>query len=608
MSRKETTIFDVRRNASNFHSEDWTTLTKIFYKDLEAFREKWKMTIVRTRANSSNITLYLKCKLENCSVQYKTKVPKISNNTKNKNSNQVDDIDHTKLNEEIEIMMKFDHDHTTNELNSIKSYGIKENVKDFILPMIANKTNPKKVERMLKDYAAQGQFKEIDLPTIKQLQDFKRNQGRKEIFIGTEEEFRELIEKFNPNKKHHENETIIIGYNINPEDFCLVFSSRLLLNNIIHQASAGPTRYICLDGTYKLTVLGYPLVVVGTQDLNHKFRLIAIALVRHEREEDYKFILESIKSAVQKFFSYDWIVDFVMSDGCQAILNASRSIFGETYIHGMCSVHMWRNVEKKITSLVKVEDRADLKEDLKILENLHSITLFQNALFLFEKKWDQNGSDFLNYFYENWVNSDFSNWYRGSIPVGFSHTNNAVEGFNNGIKLKYTNWERLQLNDFFKVVEEIINDYSEQSLALPFSKSLIIEKCLWKKAQSMENDPYLQEDTTFYWTKLNGAQNSARKKVLKSMVTKYTNLNRCQSFDKFKETNCLWMIKIGQNIKSTSCSCPKFMLYYVCKHIIVAMLKLKLIEVPIEFSTKKIVSKKNKPGRNPKAQKITKKK
>jgi len=32
--------------------------------------------------------------------------------------------------------------------------------------MIANKTNPKKVERMLKDYAAQGQFKEIDLPTI----------------------------------------------------------------------------------------------------------------------------------------------------------------------------------------------------------------------------------------------------------------------------------------------------------------------------------------------------------------------------------------------------------------------------------------------------------
>jgi len=430
--------------------------------------------------------------------------------------------------------------------------------------MVANKVNPSKIEKVLKEYTVQGKIEETNLPTIKQLQNFKRNNGRKESFIGTEEEFRELIEKLNPNKKQNIKDAIIIGYNLQPDDFCLVFSSRQLLNNIIDQSLTCHVRYICLDGTYKLTVLGYPLVVVGTQDVDHKFRLIGMAIVRHEREEDYYFILESLKSAIQEFFGYEWVVDFIMSDGSQAIHNASRKIFGRTYVHGMCSVHMWRNVEKKNHSLISVDDRPHLKADLRFLENIHTISLFEVALSLFEKKWNEKGSDFLDYFYENWVDTSFSNWYRGSIPSRFSHTNNAIEGFNNGIKLKYTNWERPQLGDFLKIIEEIISDYSEQTSMLPFPKSLSVSKDLWMKAQKMEKDSYFKEEETFYWHKLNGTPNNKRKKASKPIVTKYLNMKRCKSFDTLKESNCLWMIQIGDNIHFTSCSCPKFRLYHVC--------------------------------------------
>ena len=219
---------------------------------------------------------------------------------------------------------------------------------------------------------------------------------------------------------------------------------------------------------------------------------------------------------------------------------------------------------KKIHSLISVDDRPHLKANLRFLENIHTISLFEVALSLFEKKWNEKGSDFLDYFYENWVDTSFSNWYRGSIPLGFSHTNNAIEGFNNGIKLKYTNWERLQLGDFLKIIEEIISDYSEQTSMLPFPKSLSVSKDLWMKAQKMEKDSYFKEEETFYWHKLNGTPNNKRKKASKPIVTKYLNMKRCKSFDTLKESNCLWMIQIGDNIHFTSCSCPKFRLYHVC--------------------------------------------
>ena len=37
-------------------------------------------------------------------------------------------------------------------------------------------------------------------------------------------------------------------------------------------------------------------------------------------------------------------------------------------------------------------------------------------------------------------------------------TNNAIEGFNNGLKAKYTEWDRLKLEDFITTLREIIED------------------------------------------------------------------------------------------------------------------------------------------------------
>ena len=54
----------------------------------------------------------------------------------------------------------------------------------------------------------------------------------------------------------------------------------------------------------------------------------------------------------------------------------------------MCFVHVLRNLEKKIASYVKKEQRKEIKDDIKFLENLAEKDAFDAALELFEIKWD----------------------------------------------------------------------------------------------------------------------------------------------------------------------------------------------------------------------------
>jgi len=72
-----------------------------------------------------------------------------------------------------------------------------------------------------------------------------------------------------------------------------------------------------------------------------------MAITKHEREQDYRLILDSLKNSIKEIHQYDWNLDLIMSDGSLAIHNAVKAIFEQGFIHGMCSVHVFRNLEKK---------------------------------------------------------------------------------------------------------------------------------------------------------------------------------------------------------------------------------------------------------------------
>lgn len=68
--------------------------------------------------------------------------------------------------------------------------------------------------------------------------------------------------------------------------FQYVVSTKRLLKNALNYKN------ICVDATYKVVFFGYPLIIMGSIDVNRKFHLIAASLCVSETTTDYNFFFE----------------------------------------------------------------------------------------------------------------------------------------------------------------------------------------------------------------------------------------------------------------------------------------------------------------------------
>ena len=91
-------------------------------------------------------------------------------------------------------------------------------------------------------------------------------------------------------------------------DVCVVVTTKNLLANVKRQQRGNLVSFVDLDQTYSLAENGYPMTVVGTVDVNHKFHLAATltALSRHEDEAANTLILQTIKNALRHLINFDW--------------------------------------------------------------------------------------------------------------------------------------------------------------------------------------------------------------------------------------------------------------------------------------------------------------
>ena len=221
---------------------------------------------------------------------------------------------------------------------------------------------------------------------------------------------------------------------------------------------------------------------------------------------------------------------------------------------------------------------------------------FDKVITLFETKWDSKVHEFVTYFFETWIHSTFHNWYRGAVPIGFSHTNNGIEGFNNGLKSKYTDWEKFTMEEFIPLCRDVIVDYSVKTSQKSFPVTLFLNETVIKKAEIMVDDPFLMiGNGILYWKKLDGMKN--REKVTHQMVAKYTDRKKTRSLKTFRESVSLWYVKVGENIQETECTYPKFRLYAYCKHVLVALWKLDKIDKLGSLTKKQLFVPNKKRGR-----------
>ena len=357
------------------------------------------------------------------------------------------------------------------------------------------------------------------------------------------------------------------------------------------------------DATYKLVWQGYPILIVGTSDMNNVFHPYALAITKGDTKEDFSFIFRALHEA-----DLEWQPSILLADGSQAITNAFLAVFHVLDVRLMCSFHFHKNVETYIRPLKHVY--AKIKADIYVLQTCSDRDMFEKASSLFLQKWRKENHDgvrdFLDYFEKEWLRN-FPNWYEGAAP-GYPSTNNGLESTNAIIKKEQTLRERLPLNQFLAGAVNLVGKWlrrcnptsincAEFATTRSISLQLWICACQW----ATSNVPVLQremDDCTEYFI----SPSEADTPITARMLAKFERrTGKWTNFDDFKTWHReIWKVAVYPT--HHTCTCPTFVKRQQCKHGVGMQIRRKEVVVPLEAKNVPL-GQKRKRGRPSKAKK-----
>lgn len=384
-------------------------------------------------------------------------------------------------------------------------------------------------------------------------------------------------------------------------------TKRLLLNSINADC-------IHADGTYKLNIQNYPILTVGTTDKTQRFHLLGMAVVAHERTEDYQFIFDAVQDTIQKITIDKNIAPRVlMADAAAAIHNGYRSAFAHIQNKRvmMCWYHVLFNVNKQKFRNQKNKD--EIKKDLNRIHFLNSEEKFDEAMKLFVVKWSVEEPEFVQYFDTNWVQK---NKYWFHIEDRIPTTNNANESFHSTLKNHQTHWQKKGLAEFLPRILEIVEERSlEYNITIneepkePFAYEVDIPNKLKSKGLELAMSPkqFISKKSDD-GTKTTIYCRSNEDAIGDDDVNKFSNIE----WNKFKDFNDL--VEAAENMrvieftpspsnwKQAKCSCQGYVKKFMCKHIIAIAFRVKVLQQDIDPDDQPLKPN-NKRGRPKKASK-----
>jgi hypothetical protein len=207
------------------------------------------------------------------------------------------------------------------------------------------------------------------------------------------------------------------------------------------------------DATYKLNWNGFPVIIIGTSDSNHKFHPFAIAVCTREAAADFTFLFRAVHA-----YNIKWHPTIFLADASDAITAGFVEVFGEPKLRLMCFFHVVKNIEKYFKSITKGGHNSELRGDLSALQSAKNSATFRKASDLLLQKWETVNSEFVEYFQKEWL-LKYSLWYKGAAP-GYPSTNNGVEATNAVIKRHHTLCERAPIGQFLPQLIELVASWS----------------------------------------------------------------------------------------------------------------------------------------------------
>lgn len=484
-----------------------------------------------------------------------------------------------------------DCEHThENSANAVEE--IPDDVKKVIEDLFENNvTTPKLMTTNLLK-------KNIELPLDAKLKTFlkhlhKAKYGKSRIHCGTLEKWLEE----NTALPDDASKPFILNYEMNCEDetnvdFRFIATTTTLLKLAVGQDT------IHTDATYKITWQGFPLLLVGTTDLYRSFHPFGVAVCTTEQQKDFEFIFASVKQGVENTFDEKLEPKYLIADAAKAIHNAGLKVFGPDLSVLMCWFYMRKAVSEKLPTFIRDPiKQAQFLNDLDKLQLAKSIEIFEVALKLFLEKWNEESTEFIDYFKKQWIEQN-PNWFEGFAKLVPS-TNNSVESKNRIIKDEHTIRERMDLGKFRVALFDMLHSWS---LAYIDGKNVV-------HSEAPEITLKLWTDG-YNWAKEKIKIKSSRRdsKIIYRSSTADTIDDSFDwpNFDSFKKTSFEFYDTsfaypiTRENWHSGQCDCGEYFKLFICRHIIGITLRMKIIAAPAEAKNVPI-GQKRKPGRPAKA-------
>lgn len=338
------------------------------------------------------------------------------------------------------------------------------------------------------------------------------------------------------------------------------------------------------DATYKCIWQGYPVLMVGTSDMNRKFHPIGIAVCTAESGADFEFVFNAINKGVQRVFNVGMNPKYLICDAGKGIRKGFNDVYGSNNTIIMCWAHMRRAVVKKLPSYIRdKKTQIEFLFDVDKLQICRSNASFDEAASLFVLKWSQINEEFItDYFIPEWLETN-RYWYEGVAAYVPSH-NNAQEATHKVIKDNHTIRERFDLGKFRAVLFDMVKQYSDEyangireyfvkpSIPLPIWTSAYH----WAR-ENVDDRSNKLHDRMHFEIPLNSTQFIEFDESL--IWTSFDN------FRKFYFRKCIVSFATPlnkTNWEKGTCDCSEFFKEYICKHIVGIALRLKLVEAPIE--------------------------
>lgn len=140
--------------------------------------------------------------------------------------------------------------------------------------------------------------------------------------------------------------------------------------------------FLQTDATYKLTYLGFPLIIVGTSDVSRHFHPVCFAFSSNEASENFKMTFEALITAKQNFRP-----NALLADCAAAITKAFFDVFGETK-RIYCWFHVYKAMKKRMNELIKCDGtKLQLCNGINVIQRSCNSELFARTCELFLAKW-----------------------------------------------------------------------------------------------------------------------------------------------------------------------------------------------------------------------------